>query len=138
MRWNHLIPEHLKEVRAHKEALVPKTIAAVKERLTKEINYWDNRANDLKRQEEAGRSMAKINSALARQRADDFVERLEKRMAELKQELSVAPMPPTVIGGALVIPQELLDRLQDKTGTTIEVSQVRNVNGSINSQWLPL
>ena len=44
-------------------------------------------------------------------------------MAELKQELSVAPMPPTVIGGALVIPQELLDRLQDKTVTTIEVSQ---------------
>ena len=119
----HLIPEHLKEVRAHKEALVPKTIAAVKERLTKEINYWDNRANELKLQEEAGRPMAKINSALARQRADDFVERLEKRMAELKQELSVAPMPPTVIGGALVIPQGLLDRLQDKTVTTIEVSQ---------------
>ena len=118
-----LIPEHLKEVKAHKEELVPKTIAAVKERLTKEINYWDNRANDLKRQEEAGRPMAKINSALARQRADEFVERLERRMAELEQELSVSPMPPTVIGGALVIPQELLDQLQDQTTTTIEVSQ---------------
>ena len=119
----HLIPEHLKEVRAHKEALVPKTIGAVKERLTKEINYWDNRANDLKRQEEAGRPMAKINSALARQRADEFTERLEKRMAELKQELSVSPMPPSVIGGALVLPQELLDRLGDETTTTVEVSQ---------------
>ena len=119
----HLIPEHLKAVKAHKEALVPKTIAAVKERLTKEINYWDNRANDLKRQEEAGRSMAKINSALARQRADEFTERLEKRMAELKQELSVSPMPPYVIGGALVLPQELLDRLGDETTTTVEVSQ---------------
>ena len=31
-----LIPEHLKEVKAHKEALVPKTIEAVKDRLTKE------------------------------------------------------------------------------------------------------
>ena len=119
----HLIPEHLKEVRAHKEALVPKTIAAVKERLTKEINYWDNRANELQRQEEAGRPMAKINSALARQRADEFTERLEKRMAELEQELSVSPMPPYVIGGALVLPQELLDRLGDETTATVEVSQ---------------
>ena len=119
----HLIPEHLKAVKAHKEVLVPKTIAAVKERLTKEINYWDNRANELQRQEEAGRPMAKINSALARQRADEFTERLEKRMAELKQELSVSPMPPSVIGGALVLPQELLDRLGDETTATVEVSQ---------------
>ena len=119
----HLIPEHLKAVKAHKEVLVPKTIAAVKERLTKEINYWDNRANELQRQEEAGRPMAKINSALARQRADEFTERLEKRMAELEQELSVSPMPPYVIGGALVLPQELLDRLGDETTATVEVSQ---------------
>ena len=88
-----LIPEHLKEVKAHKEALVPKTIEAVKDRLTKEINYWDKRANDLKLQEEAGKPMAKINSAGARQRADDFAERLKRRMTELEQELSVSPMP---------------------------------------------
>ena len=118
-----LIPEHLKEVKAHKEALVPKTIEAVKDRLTKEINYWDKRANDLKLQEEAGKPMAKINSAGARQRADEFTERLKWRMAELEQELSVSPVPPTVIGGALVIPQRLLDRLVNKTTETVEVSQ---------------
>ena len=118
-----LIPAHLKEVKAHKEALVPKTIEAVKDRLTKEINYWDKRANDLKLQEEAGRPMAKINSAGARQRADEFAERLKRRMAELEQELSVSPAPPTVIGGALVIPQGLLDRLADKMTETVEVSQ---------------
>ena len=118
-----LIPEHLKEVKAHKEALVPKTIGAVKERLTKEINYWDSRANELKLQEEAGKPMAKINSAGARQRADEFAERLKRRMAELEQELSVSPMPPSIIGGALVIPQGLLDQLVDKTTETVEVSQ---------------
>ena len=117
-----LIPEHLKAVRAHKEALVPKTIAAVKDRLTKEINYWDKRAYELQGQEEAGRPMAKINSALARQRADEFTERLERRMVELEQELSISPMPPTVIGGALIIPQGLLDRLGDGTTTTDAVS----------------
>ena len=118
-----LIPEHLKEVKAHKEALVPKTIEAVTDRLTKEINYWDKRANDLKLQEEAGRPMAKINSAGARQRADEFTERLKQRMAELEQELSIAPAPPTVIGGALVISQGLLDQLMNKTTETVEVSQ---------------
>ena len=118
-----LIPEHLKEVKAHKEALVPKTIAAVKDRLTKEIYYWDNRAYELQQQEEAGKPMAKINSALARQRANEFTERLERRMVELEQELSISPMPPTVIGGALVIPQGLLNRLGDQTTTTDEISQ---------------
>ena len=118
-----LIPEHLNEVKAHKEELVPKTIAAVKERLTKEINYWDSRANELKLQEEAGKPMAKINSAGARQRADEFAERLKRRMAELEQELSVSPMPPSVIGGALVLPQGLLDRLGNERTTTVEISQ---------------
>ena len=118
-----LIPEHLKEVKAHKEALVPKMIAAVKDRLTKEIYYWDNRAYELQQQEEAGKSMAKINSALARQRANEFTERLERRMVELEQELSISPMPPTIIGGALVIPQGLFNRLGDQTTTTDEISQ---------------
>ena len=118
-----LIPEHLKEVKAHKEELVPKTIEAVKERLTKEIYHWDNRANDLKLQEEAGKPMAKINSAGARQRADEFAERLKQRMAELEQELSVSPMPPSVIGGALVIPQGLLDQSRDETTEAVAISQ---------------
>ena len=119
-----LIPEHLKEVKGHKEALVPKTIEAVKDRLTKEINYWDKRANDLKLQEEAGKPMAKINSALARQRADEFTERLERRMVELEQELSASlRCRRSVIGGALIIPHGLLNRLGDQTTTTDEVSQ---------------
>ena len=44
----HLIPEHLSEVKAHKEELVQKTLGAVKDRLTKEINYWDHRAHQLR------------------------------------------------------------------------------------------
>ena len=43
-------------------------------------------------------------------------------MAQLEQELSVSPMPPSVIGGVLVLPQGLLDRLGDET-TATEVSQ---------------
>ena len=119
-----LIPEHIKGVKARKEELVPKTIAAVKERLTKEINHWDNRANDLKLQEEAGKPMARINSAGARQRADELSSRLKNRLEELEQERRVSSIPPVVIGGCLVLPQGLLDRLRDETPATVEVSQV--------------
>jgi hypothetical protein len=50
------VPEHLTEVRSHKLDLIAKTEAAVKDRLTKEISYWDHRAEQLKLQEQAGNS----------------------------------------------------------------------------------
>ena len=110
-----LVPRHFEEVRRNKEELVMKTIAAVKDRLTKEINYWDHRANELKAQEEAGRTNARINSAKARQRADELEVRLRKRLEELEQEKLLSPLPPIVIGGALVIPNGFLDRLKGES-----------------------
>jgi len=107
-----LVPRHLEEVQARKQELAAKTMAAVKDRLTKEINYWDHRANELKLQELAGRVNARINSGRARQRADELQGRLQKRMEELEQERRLSPLPPVVIGGALVVPQGLLDRLR--------------------------
>lgn len=109
----HLVPKHLNDVKAHRETLVQKTMRAVKERLTKEIIYWDNRAYELGLQEEAGNRMASLNAAQARQRADELQTRLENRMQELEQELHISPMPPEVIGGALIIPQHLLDAASD-------------------------
>jgi SNF2 family DNA or RNA helicase len=108
----YLVPSHLSEVRLRKEALIEKTRAAVHERLTKEINYWDHRAVQLKEQELAGRTNARLNSGLARQRADDLTTRLEKRMAELEQERKLSPLPPVVLGAALVVPLGLLSRLR--------------------------
>ena len=43
-----VVPEHLNEVRKRRLKMVDKTRIAVKERLTKEISYWDFRAEDLK------------------------------------------------------------------------------------------
>jgi hypothetical protein len=54
-----LVPSHLQEVKARKEALVDKTMAAVKERLTAEINHWDHRAEQLKQQEARGQGKRK-------------------------------------------------------------------------------
>ncbi len=106
-----LVPQHLAEVRSRREELILLTMAAVKDRLTKEITYWDHRANQLKDQELAGKINAKINSGKARQRADELQSRLQKRMQELEQERQISPLPPLVIGGAVVIPIGLLKKL---------------------------
>ena len=107
----NLVPIHLDEVRKRREDLVTRTMAAVKDRLTKEITYWDHRANQLKDQELAGKTNAKINSGKARQRADELQARLQRRMAELELERQISPLPPVAIGGSLVVPIGLLHKL---------------------------
>jgi superfamily II DNA or RNA helicase len=99
-----LVPQQFERIKKLKEELVDKTMAAVHERLTKEIAYWDRRANELREQEKEGKTNAKMNSAKARLRADELESRLQKRMLELKQEKQLARLPPVVIGGALIIP----------------------------------
>ena len=113
----HVVPEHLAEVRGRKLELIAKTEAAVKERLTKEITYWDHRAEELKLQEQAGRPNAKLNSGEARKRADLLQGRLEKRLEELKLEAQIAPLPPVVLGGLLVVPIGLIQAMTGQTTT---------------------
>jgi superfamily II DNA or RNA helicase len=103
-----VVPEHLAEVRDRKLALLDKTEAAVKDRLTKEINYWDFRAEQLKEQERAGKANARLNSGEARKRADELQARLQRRMEEIKRERQLAPLPPVVLGGLLVAPIGLI------------------------------
>jgi hypothetical protein len=107
-----LVPDHLNEVRQRKEELIDKTVAAVRERLTAEITYWDHRAAQLKDQELAGRTNARLNSGLSRQRADDLSARLQRRLVELEQERKLSVLPPVVLGGAIIVPLGLLLRLQ--------------------------
>jgi superfamily II DNA or RNA helicase len=106
-----VVPEHLQEVRSRKLELIVKTEAAVKERLTKEISYWDHRAEELKLQEQAGKPNARLNSDEARKRADALQGRLEKRMEELKLERQISPLPPVVLGGLLVVPIGLISSM---------------------------
>src|ERR1035441_2942497 len=107
-----LVPQHIQEVSSRRKDLVTRTMAAVKDRLTKEINYWDHRANQLKDQELAGKTNAKINSGKARQRADELQARLQKRSLELEQERQISGLPPVVIGGSIVVPIGIIRRLQ--------------------------
>lgn len=108
-----LVPRHLSEIKMRKEQYIDKTIKAVKDRLTKEINYWDHRAEELKAQELVGKK-PRLNSAKARQRADDLEARLKKRMDDLEKARQLSPSPPLVVGGALVVPRGLIDKLRGK------------------------
>ena len=105
---SHVVPEHLAEVRYGKLTLIAKTEAAVKDRLTKEIAYWDHRAEQLKLQEQASKPNARLNSGEARKRADILQSRLQKRLEELKLEARISPLPPVILGGLLVVPKGLL------------------------------
>ena len=112
----NVVPEHLREVRSHKLGLIAKTEAAVKDRLTKEITYWDHRAEELKLQEQAGKPNAKLNSGEARKRADLLQGRLQKRLEELKLEAQLSPLPPVVLGGLLVVPIGLIQAMTGSSG----------------------
>jgi hypothetical protein len=105
------VPEHLEDVRGNTEGWVEQAREAVHRRLTHEIQYWDHRALELKEQELAGKQ-PRMNSGRARQRADELGARLKRRMTELEQEGQLSPLPPVIVGGALVIPWGLLERLR--------------------------
>jgi superfamily II DNA or RNA helicase len=104
----NVVPEHVAEVRGRRLAWIEKTRAAVKDRLTKEITYWDHRAEQLKLQEQAGKAGARLNSQEARRRADDLQTRLQGRLAELDREAQVSALPPVVLGGLVVVPLGLV------------------------------
>ncbi|MFN0150825.1 MAG: helicase-related protein [bacterium] len=111
----HVVPEHITEVRKRRLEWIEKTRAAVKDRLTKEITYWDHRAEQLKLQEQAGKAGARLNSGEARRRADDLQSRLEKRLTELDREAQISAMSPAVLGGLVVVPLGLVTAMTGRT-----------------------
>jgi hypothetical protein len=114
-----VVPQHLQEVRGRRLGWIDKTRAAVKDRLTKEIGYWDHRAEELKIQEQAGRTNARLNSQEACRRADELQARLQKRMEQLDLEAQISALPPVALGGLVVVPAGLLAQM---TGHTLPES----------------
>jgi SNF2 family DNA or RNA helicase len=111
---NHAIERltraHLDEIRERTLDRVERTRRAVHARLTYEMNYWDLQANRLRDQEQAGKK-TRLASSVAQQRANDAADRLRARTRELELEAQIQALPPVVIGGAIVVPRGLLDRL---------------------------
>src|SRR5216683_2919353 len=130
-----VVPEHLQEVRTRRGAWIEKARAAVKDRLTKEIGYWDHRAEELKLQEQAGKPNARLNSQEARHRADDLQARLQKRMEQLDLEAQVSALPPVALGGFVVVPTGLIAQMTGRpsspstqpTDTQLAAARARTV-----------
>ncbi|MDF1514114.1 MAG: DUF3883 domain-containing protein, partial [Anaerolineae bacterium] len=117
-----LIPSHLERIRKERTTRIDKTIEAVHARLTKEINYWDQRAAELRAREKAGMKNARLNAEMAQRRADNLSARKERRLHELELEKQISATPPIVIGGALVVPIGLL--LGDQTPPEMRARQI--------------
>ena len=110
----NLVPEHYQEVKTRRERQADKVLAAVNERLVKEINYWSDRYIKLSDDVAAGKQ-PRMQPEMARRRVDDLTERLNQRKRELEAMKNVVSSTPVVIGGALVIPQGLLAQRKGET-----------------------
>jgi hypothetical protein len=111
-----LVPEHFQEVAERRIAHVDKTLAAVHERLTKEIAFWSDRWIKLKEDQEAGKDV-RLNLENARRTVTDLEGRLENRKKELLSMRHVTSATPVALGGALVVPIGLLRRLRGESPT---------------------
>ena len=106
-----LVPEHFEEVAARRIAHVDKTLAAVHERLSKEIAFQSDRWMKLREDEQAGKDV-RGNVEKTRRIITDIEGRLEIRRRELQAMRHVASSTPVALGGALVVPIGLLRKLR--------------------------
>jgi hypothetical protein len=106
-----LVPEHFSEIAGRRIAHVDKTLAAVHERLTKEIDYWSDRFIKLTDDKAAGKDV-RLNLENVRRTLSDLEARLESRKKELQSMRHVTSATPVVLSGALVIPAGLLRNLR--------------------------
>jgi superfamily II DNA/RNA helicase len=106
-----LVPEHFKEVADRRIEHVDKTLAAVHERLTKEIAFWTDREIKLKDDLAIGRDV-RLNLDNVKKTLEDLQSRLEGRKKELQAMRQVRNGTPVILGGALVVPAGFLRTLR--------------------------
>jgi hypothetical protein len=105
----NLVPQHFEQVKSRRERIVNMTLQAVHERLTKEINYWSHRYEKLLFEYQAGKQ-PNMQPENARRRAEELTNRLQVRTKELEEQRHVVSSTPVIVGGALIIPQGLLNK----------------------------
>lgn len=104
-----LVPAHYGEVAERRVEHVEKTLAAVHERLSKEIQFWTDRWVRLKEDLEAGKDV-RLNLENARRTVNDLEGRLENRRKELQAMRHVVNGTPVILGGAIVLPGGLVSK----------------------------
>jgi SNF2 family DNA or RNA helicase len=108
---DNLAPQHFQEVASSRIAHVDKTLAAVNERLTKEIGFWQDRWVKLSDDKGAGKDVALPLGNVVRT-LDELQGRLDGRKRELQLMRHITSSTPVALGGALVIPEGLMRKLR--------------------------
>lgn len=106
-----LVPEHYEEVAHRRVAHVEKTLAAVHERLSNEISFWQDRWLKLKEDGEAGKDV-RLNLENVRRTIADLESRLANRKKDLQAMKHVVNGTPLVLGTALIVPAGLMSKLR--------------------------
>jgi len=106
-----LVPTHFEEVKTRRTEHIEKTLVAVHERLTKEIDFWSDREIKLREDRAAGKDV-RLNLENATRTLKDLQFRLDNRKRELQAMRQVQNGTPVVLGGALVVPQGLFRKLR--------------------------
>lgn len=119
-----LVEEHFDEVLSQRKSAVEKTLQAVHERLTREINHWARRATELAAEVKSGKQ-PRMQPDNARKRVEELKVRLAARTKELEGQLQLASNPPIIAGAALVLPQGLVDEWHHRTRSPEADSEVR-------------
>ncbi|MCM1512952.1 MAG: DUF3883 domain-containing protein [Oxalobacter formigenes] len=116
-----IVPAHFDEVQARRTEMVDKTLAAVRERLVKEINYLADHHIKLTNDEQAGKDV-RLPISNIKQMHNDLTARLQARQQELENQRCVVSSTPVILGSALVIPQGLLMQRSNQPGWTADAA----------------
>lgn len=121
-----LVPAHFAEIRSRRQEMVDKNLAAVRERLTKEISYWSDKDFRLTEAQADGKDV-RLQRENIRRTIDELSARLNSRTKELEGMRNVVAGAPVIIGAALVIPQGLLNDLTGNTSVSDDTAARKHV-----------
>jgi hypothetical protein len=102
---------HFDEVKERQIPRIEQTQKLVRERLSREINHYDELAAIAQQKIDAGKREGRMNRAVAERIADELRARLAEREEELARQKQISNMPPQVTGRALIIPAGLVRKV---------------------------
>lgn len=123
----HLVSSHYIETEKRVKAKVEKERSAVIDRLGREISFYEKRALELEKREEAGRRR-KLNSAQMWQRVEELENRLERRLSDLEREESLQNKLPVIVSAAMIVPQGLIDKISGTNTQPANIVRQREIN----------
>ena len=110
------VPEHFTRVSNERSTQIERIQQAVRARLTQIIQLTEQQASEFDRKGD------RLNADRERKAVSDLKARLDQRERELKKLRNITPQQLRFIGQALIVPQGLLNSLQDSPPPTLHQS----------------